>query len=40
MVGQETQDIYDTINVEESEGALYKTSLEALDQHFCIKKNK
>ena len=30
---------YDTLNVEECEGALYKTSLEALDQHFCIKKN-
>ena len=36
-VGQETQDIYDTLNVEERE--VYKTSLEALDQHFCIKKN-
>ena len=39
MVGQETQDIYDTINKEEREGTLYKTSLEALGQHFCIKKN-
>ena len=39
MVGQETQDIYDTLNVEEREGTLYKTLLEALDQHFCIKKN-
>ena len=25
--------------MEEREGSLYKTSLEALDQHFCIKKN-
>ena len=39
MVGQETQDIYDTLNVQECEGTLYKTSVEALDQHFCIKKN-
>ena len=38
-MGQETQDIYDTLNVEEREGTLYKTSLEALDQHFCVKKN-
>ena len=39
MVGQETQDIYDTLNIEDRVGTLYKTSLEALDQHFCIKKN-
>ena len=39
MVGQETQDIYDTLNMEEREGTLYKTLLEGLDQHFCIKKN-
>ena len=38
-MGQETQEIYDTLNVEEREGTIYKTSLEALDQHFCIKKN-
>ena len=38
LVGQGTQDIYGTINKEEREGTLYKTSLEALDQHFCIKK--
>ena len=25
--------------MEENEGTIYKTSLEALDQHFCIKKN-
>ena len=30
--------IYRTLNVEEREGTLYKTSLEAVDQHFCIKK--
>ena len=39
MVGQETQDICDTLNVEEHEGTPYKTSLEALDQHFCIEKD-
>ena len=39
MVGQETQDIYDTLNMEEREGTLYKTLLEGLDQHLCIKKN-
>ena len=39
MVGQETQDIYDTLNMEEREGTLYKTLLEGLDQHVCIKKN-
>ena len=39
MVGQETQDIYDTLNMKEREGTLYKTLLEGLDQHFCIKKN-
>ena len=38
MVGQETQDIYDPLNVKERERALYKRSLEALEQHFCIKK--
>ena len=38
MVDQGTQDIYDTKNVEECEATL-KTSLEALDQHLCIKKN-
>ena len=38
MVGQETQDIYDPLNVKEHERALYKRSLEALEQHFCIKK--
>ena len=39
MIGQETQDIYDTLNVEERKGTLYKASLEALDRSFCIKKS-
>ena len=39
MIGQETQDIYDTLNVEERKGTLYKASIEALDRPFCIKKS-
>ena len=38
MIGQETQDIYDTLNVEEREGILSTTSLEGLYQHFYLKK--
>ena len=39
MIGQETQDIYDTLTVASRDNETYKSSLEALDQHFCIKKN-
>lgn len=37
MVGQETQDIFDTLTLEQCDGELYKSSLDALYQQFCIK---
>ena len=39
MVRPRNTGIYVTLNVEKREATLYKTSLEALDQHFYIKKN-
>ena len=41
MVGQDTQDIFDTLTIPQpqEEGQTYQASINALDQHFSIKKN-
>ena len=39
MIGQDTQDNFDTLIVETRENETYKASLEALDQNFYVKKN-
>ena len=39
MRGQETQDIFDALTIETRGNETYKASLEAFDQHFCVKKN-